>query len=1171
MNMNQLDTLISDISNKTAKDFFFKKISSFQRDNDIFYDIVKDESRFEDPVKIGEAELKNSDELLVFTCKYRGKLTSRSAKKRQFEIAKKILKEDFKDGAIFIFYDESGNFRFSLIRRYYGKDKKYSNWRRFTYYVRHDKNNKTFKKRISECDFSSLKTIEKAFSVEALSKEFYKKLSHWYFASLNEVTFPNDIDEDQHQINSQAMIRLITRIIFVWFMKQKGLIPEEIFDKEYLDSILNYEDKTGSTYYKAILQNLFFATLNTEMSDKRKWITSTGYGVQHFYRYKRFFNEDEADTFLQLMKTIPFLNGGLFENLDIVQTADKEKGIPKVDKRIDCFSDNKKNEERLIVPDFLFFGTRTADISAYLDDERKKNVEIEGLIDILQRYDFTIDENSIDDQEVALDPELLGTVFENLLASYNPETQTTARKESGSFYTPRTIVDYMVKESLFYHLKGKTEVDDEKLELLIEADQAGDLSAEDKQAIVEALTHIKILDPACGSGAFPMGCLQEMVHLLNLLDPQNAIYKDKLQKKLKADLADTIDESNYEELKSNIEEVFNNRLNDPDYARKLFLIQNCIYGVDIQAIAMQISKLRFFISLLVEQEIDPNEENLGIKPLPNLETKFVAANTLIQLDKPYSTKKEGAGTGFLQDPRLIEKKEDLAQVREKYFNARTYKTKRKYRIRDKELREEIAELLTKGGWADKSAEKIAEWDPFDQNESSEWFEPEWMFGVKAFDLVIGNPPYIRLQREFPENDRSKYADIFKDQNYQTFDRNGDIYCLFYEKGLSLTEQGGLLCYITSNKWMRAGYGKSLRKFFSQKNPLLLIDLGPDIFDAATVDTNILLIKNNSVSDCKLQALTLESKEQILRLHTEPMTLMDELSQESWIILSPEEMAIKKKIERIGTPLKDWDINIYRGVLTGFNKAFIIDGEKRRELVKKDPKSSEIIKPLLRGRDIKRYKVEFADKWLINTHNGYTKDDGTYVKRININDYPAIKEQLDKYWDRIEARYDQGDTPYNLRNCAYAEEFEKEKILFQEMVQESKFAPDRNENYYCLDTARILTGENLKFLLTILNSKLFFFSIKMFYGGGGLGNKGVRMKHTFFNKFPLKRISEEEMKIFEIKTSDILNKKEKGEDTTFEEREIDVMVYKLYELTYDEVKVVDPDFWMSEEEYEGYEW
>src|SRR5690625_2502951 len=980
--MPVLNRLINSFSEQNVINFFSGAITSFRSDQDVFYEMIPEDTPFDDPVKIGEAVLESEEEILVFLCRYQNTLTQRSGKKQQFDIAKKIMNEDFKDGAICFFYDDSGSFRMSLVRRYYGEDQKYSTWKRFSYFVQPHKQNKTFLRQVGLCQFSSLDAIEEAFGIEALSKEFYKELSYWYFAALREVTFPAQPGENQHQINSQAMIRLITRIMFVWFMKEKGLIPHEIFDKEYIDEILNHEDSTGSTYYKAILQNLFFATLNTEMGEKRKWITSSGYGVQHFFRYKRFFHPDKADDFLEKMREIPFLNGGLFENLDIVETADKEKGIDKIDIRIDCFSDNRKNETRLVVPDYLFFGSRVVDLSSELDSASHSAAEVEGLIDLLNRYDFTIDENSPDDQEVALDPELLGTVFENLLASYNPETQSTARKESGSFYTPRPIVDYMVKESLFYYLEDKSKLEEEKLRLLLEGNETDQLSEEEKRELVEHLTHIKILDPACGSGAFPMGVLQQLVRILNLLDPENTIYKEKLQEKLKQELQLTIDKSNFEELKTNIEEVFANQYNDPDYARKLFLIQNCLYGVDIQSIAMQITKLRFFISLLVEQQIDKNQENFGVKPLPNLETKFVAANTLIGLDKQ---------DGELKNLFIQEKEEELAEVREKYFSARTFETKRKYRAKDLELREEIAKLLIDGGFAEASAKQISNWDPFDQNASSSWFDPEWMFGTESFDLVIGNPPYIQLQKALPNGESLKYADLYKNEGYKTFERTGDIYALFYEQGLNLANSGGLLCYITSNKWMRAKYGESLRKYFSSKEPLKLLDLGPGIFEAATVDTNILIVRDRKVKEHDLKAFTIQDKKQVEMLSELEMTTMKNLSEDSWIILSPIEQSIKEKIERIGTPLKDWDIKINYGIKTGFNQAFIIDDETRKRLIQEDPKSAEIIRPILRGRDIQRYDYNFASLYLISTFPSLT---------IEIENYPAVKTFLEGFKPKI---------------------------------------------------------------------------------------------------------------------------------------------------------------------------
>ena len=337
---------------------------------------------------------------------------------------------------------------------------------------------------------------------------------------------------------------------------------------------------------------------------------------------------------------VPFLNGGLFDCID-----NKNTGI-----YYDGFSENQKSLDSLFLPDYLFFGNEVGngiDLSQWYGDAKKKKVSARGIIDILNRYSFTVEENTPLEQEVSLDPELLGKVFENLLAAYNPETQTSARKQTGSFYTPREIVQYMVDESLVAHLKRKCGDDGEQLYRSLVSYSDDDVVMDDRKrkSIVEALYDCRILDPACGSGAFPMGVLQQMVHVLKKVDPTNDLWNKKVvdiateearQEMLKATetkAREQIEEERKARL-ADIEEAFNNAINYPDYARKLFLIEHCIHGVDIQPIAIQISKLRFFISLVVDQKPtnDP-KTNFGIRPLPNLESKFVSANTLIPLDR----------------------------------------------------------------------------------------------------------------------------------------------------------------------------------------------------------------------------------------------------------------------------------------------------------------------------------------------------------------------------------------------------------------------------------------------------------------------------------------------------------------------------------------------------------
>lgn len=1157
------DQLLDNLSIRSINDFFRRQISAFKIESEDLQDVVPEQGydRFTELQKHGEVSYDDGDELLVFSCKYRGELTARSSKKKQYEIAKKALKEDFKDGALFLFYDDAGRFRFSFIRRNYGdQDAKYTPWKRYTYLVDPAKQNKTFKRRIDQCTFSSLDEIQEAFSVEPLSKQFYKELSNWYFAALREVKFPNEKGENEYVVHANAMIRLITRLMFVWFMKQKGLVPDDLFDREKLDDLLKYDDVNDSTYYKAILQNLFFATLNTPRIDKngsKRIFVTRQYGIPNFFRYRRFLKDEQQ--FLDLMDKVPFLNGGLFENLDIVNP---DEGI---DIRIDCFSENKKNEPKLKVPDRLFFGEWEADISDYLEGDGHV-VPVTGIIDILNRYDFTIDENTPTDQEVALDPELLGLVFENLLASYNPETQSTARKESGSFYTPRPIVDYMVVESLSHYLENVTELPKDDIKHLFLDDDKQPIGTEaERIKIIDAISELKIIDPACGSGAFPMGTLQKMVYALAKLDPDNSLWRASQERRIKKQLAEKMDEMTLDEIKAKLDRDFNTQLNDPDYARKLYLIENCLYGVDIQPIAMQISKLRFFISLLVEQKL-ADDVNYGIIPLPNLETKFVAANTLIKLNKPVSGKKGQVGMGFLKNLNLEKLEDQLEEYRHSYFTARTPKTKKKYRDLIKEVRSEMTDILINDGWDNDEAQKISQWEPFDQNGKSKWFDPKWMFGLDHFDIVIGNPPYIQLQKALPGHEDMKYADVYKEQKYKTFERTGDIYALFYERGMDILGPSGMLCYITSNKWMRAKYGKSLRKYCSELRPVQLIDLGPGVFDSATVDVNILLIENSPKGDEPMLSLTLRDKEKINHLSISDFTPMDQLGEDSWIILSPEELAIKQKIERIGKPLKDWDIKINRGVLTGYNEAFIISGELKDKLIAEDPKSAEILKPILRGRDIKRYKAEYSDLWLIASHNGYKKDDGTVVPRINIEDYPAIKRWLDSHWDRLEKRADQGATPYNLRNCAYWEDFEKEKIIYPEMTKYLNFVFD-DTGYATNNKNFILSGSNIKFLITIFNSALFHYLLRMKYPELQGGTRELRK--VFFEQEAVIQPLPSFIKKCEDLLEIILDKKTSGSDSKNEEQQIDLLVYKLYELTYEEVLIVDPGTELGREEYEGY--
>ncbi|MCX7954230.1 MAG: Eco57I restriction-modification methylase domain-containing protein [Bacteroidales bacterium] len=1207
MNNELLNELIKDFSLETLKNFLINQCLQFEIEEQPISLPEKylEKEFFSEILKIGKIEFNETSKLNFYTIKINNDLTERTSKKKQYELAKAILKETFADAGIFTFYDKNKNFRFTLIYiEYEGIKKKWSIYKRFSFYVNPQKINKTFIRQIGSCTFSSLEEIKNAFSIEPITKEFYTEIQNWYFYSLDKVYFPDDIKysndpaRDKEIRNSEALIRLITRIIFIWFLKEKGLVSNELFNFDFAKkTVKNFFKNNGKpNYYNTILQNLFFGVLNQKMGE-RQFATEADfnankihYGVKNFLRYKEHINN--PDELLKIFEQIPFLNGGLFDCLDIIDSATNKVIY------VDGFSRNYN--KMAYIPDELFFNSdyTIVDLSKY---GLSSKCVFRGLIDILNSYNFTTDENTPVEQEIALDPELLGKVFENLLACYVPESSTTARKATGSYYTPREIVDYMVKQSLLEYLKqilDKSPETEEKLNnLLSYSDEQPEFTESEKVKIIEALDKIKILDPACGSGAFPMGILLKITHTLQKLDPDNNHWRNLQTKKVTEKIQSIFKEHNKDErekLFKQINEAFDESISYPDYARKLYLIENSIYGVDIQTSAIQIAKLRFFISLVIDQKPDSTKENLGIRALPNLETKFIAANTLISL---YENKDNTS----IKSEEIINYEEELKSIRHKYYSAKTRYEKIQLQKKDEEIRKKIKDYLLKNNWPAEVANKLASFNPYDPNVSVGWFDAEWMFGItNGFDIVIGNPPYIQLQK-----DSGRLAKLYENQNYETFVRTGDIYVLFYEKGLSLLKINGILCYITSNKWMRARYGEKLRNFFTKFNPLLLIDLGPGIFESATVDTNILLIQkckpsqgnddiphgiladkkaectlnvdNNIQNNIKfsLKAVTLQKQKGNIDIDSQVRqhsVLLNKLTKDAWFIGSSAEQRLKEKIEHIGKPLKEWDVNIYYGIKTGLNEAFIITTEKRNEILanckdKEERKRTEaIIKPILRGRDIKRYYYDWAGLWVIGTFPAL---------KLNIEDYPALKEYfLDNFDIRqleqsgkkypelgFDARKKTGNKWFETQDqIAYYHEFEKEKVVWQELAQGSQFAFDQNGEYFVSNTAYILTGENLKFILGYLNSKLNEYTYDKWYCTK-LGEKGTRWLNQHVMEIPLPPITPSNnhiVKHIESLVNKILTAKKQNPQAniTEYEKEINRLVYLLYELTEEEVRMIE---------------
>lgn len=874
----------------------------------------------------------------------------------------------------------------------------------------------------------------KALDSSELNKRFFVDVANWFFWASRHAKFPRPPEiRNVDAYQSLSLIRLLTRVIFCWFLKEKKLIPDELFDESRLREILTNLDPKESTFYRAILQNLFFATLSVPM-DERRFIgrefqgKSNDYGKQYVYRFKDHLRHPEQ--MRELFGNVPFLNGGLFECLDTTPSKE-EPDIKEV--RIDGFS--SKPDKQAAVPNKLFFGKdERVDLrKSYGDELRFSQVNVRPLIEIFDSYKFTIAENTPVEEEIALDPELLGLVFENLLASFNPETQTTARKQTGAFYTPRVVVDYMVDEALLAHFEealGKAPTAESRLkELFRYSDEENPFTAQETSRLLNAIdsgvSTIKILDPACGSGAFPMGILHRLVFLLRRLDPGNAAFRERQLARVRS--LDVGREAAEEKVK----EAF--ARHEDDYARKLYLIENCIYGVDINPIAVQIAKLRFFISLLVDQETSDKRENRGVLPLPNLETKFVAANTLFALHR--------RGQTLLVSRAVRDKSAELLRVRHDHFNARHWKDKRVLRRKDKKLREEIAALLRRDQIVPGAeADQLAGWDPYAPNEFANFFDPEWMFALDAarlskpttttlrgnlalineaggqtelipqekptesgFDIVIGNPPYVRMEE-------IKELKPTLQEQYYCFTGRADLYVYFYERSFDLLKVGGILCFISSNKYLRSTYGKRLRHFLAVTSEIeCLIDFGDTpVFTAIAYPSIIRARKRRETRDKgTLPALGATQRswneivpDQAVRVLTwkaeEPIQMFSEVVQESGIFISQRQLipevwrldqerssGLLSKIEAIGKKLEEvTSSRIYRGVVSGLTEAFVIDSRTRDSLVRANSACAEILKPYLRGRDVKRWIVSPQDLWLIYTHKG-----------IDIKKYPAVMEYL----------------------------------------------------------------------------------------------------------------------------------------------------------------------------------
>ena len=724
--------------------------------------------------------------------------------------------------------------------------------------------------------------------------------------------------------------------------------------------------------------------------------------------------------------------------------------------------------------------------------DTRQNIEVPDetighiLTDLFDRFNFTVMESTPYDVEVAVDPEMLGKVFEELV---------TGRHDSGAYYTPRPVVSFMCREALKGYLEGKeTGLNTDAIARFVDEHDTSGISLIGAPRVSEALSEVTVVDPACGSGAYLLGIMQELIEL------QTILYNIGVDAKKIYDL-------------------------------KLEIIQRNLYGADIDEFAVNIAMLRMWLSLAIDFEGEDPE------PLPNLDFKVVCGDSLLGPDP--STGVEVQGTLG----RDVEKIRRLGHLKADYMRAYSGTEKGQLKSEIEELTSEIRKELGFTG----ASPGVIDW----QVEFAE------VFGENlGFDIAIANPPYIQLQ-----NNGGRLANLYKDTGYQTFARTGDIYQLFYERGCQILKSShGLLAYITSNSWLKAEYGKATRRYFATRHtPLLLLELGKDVFESAIVDSGILVLSTGGSS----QAFRGVDLDRLATKEFPPAPGLWGLTRPNgdapWGILSRLEHSVMGKMQAKGIPLKNWDVSINYGIKTGYNNAFIIDNSAKEALIAVDPNSADIIKPVLRGQDIQRYRAKWAAKWLICTFPSVGLD---------IDDYPAVKNFLLQFGkNRLEqsgktlangskARKKTQHSWFELQDSiGYHQEFAKEKLCWIELVDNGRFAYD-DSGIYGEATTFIMTGGSLKYLCAVLNASLTRWFLQQMAPTSGMGT--LRWKKVYVENIPILKITTAKERPFVQLVDQILKAKnaDPDADTRHFEWEIDRMVYDLYGLTEEEDAAIE---------------
>lgn len=917
----------------------------------------------------------------------------------------------------------------------------------------------------------TLAQIEDAFSVEAVTKEFFEQYKALFLDLKDEL---DDLAKKDKTIGAEFAAtkvstadfakKLMGQIVFLYFLQKKGWLgvpkggdwgdgPHNFLRQLFRSKFGGYEN-----FFNDTLEPLFYDTLATDRGHE---------AICNIFNCR-----------------MPFLNGGLFEPL--------------------AGYDWQKTD--IIIPNALFSNTKTT----------KAGDEGTGILDVFDRYNFTVNEAEPLEKEVAIDPEMLGKVFENLLG-------VKERKSKGSFYTPREIVHYMCQECLINYLDTALNNDKEivprkEIETFVHlGEQISHYEAvEARYAITmpksieqharlldEKLADITVCDPAIGSGAFPVGMMQEIVRARMALTP-----------------------------------YFNGASDRTAYHFKRHAIQNCLYGVDIDPGAVEIAKLRLWLSLVVDED-----DVKKIKPLPNLDYKIVSGNSLLGVVKN------------LFNSDLFKRLEEL---KPRYFDATDRKQKEKLK---REIHHVIHEL-TNG------------MEAFD----FEIYFSEVMDRKRSggFDVVIGNPPYVRHEGI------KEFKPALKARGYECFTGTADLYVYFFERGVKLLRPGGTLAYISSNSFLNSGFGENLRRYLSTNTRIRqLIDFAETkVFEAIT-EPCVICLTRDSTANHEAKFLKWDQSTQPERIReafeTRSQTIyQSELKSGGWQLESPTVLRLLDKLRRAGKPLGEYvNGRFYYGIKTGLNEAFVVDRATRDRLIREHKSSAEILKPFLRGRDVKRWCVGFAEQYLIKIESSENKDHAWSDKsekeagKVFAETYPAIYEhfqslrdiKLDKpdprdcrnKFEQLQRRDDQGRFFWELRSCIYWEEFKQPKIIYQDIARYFGMAWDDSGSLLANTCYFIPRAE--KWMLGVLLSAAMQYYVKKVIGSdeGGF----IRLFSIHVEKFPIPVVSSTQQKPVERLVERILLAKERDAkaDVSALEREIDELVYALYGLTEEEIAFV----------------